>query len=99
MAMKPYSYLPDELYDLGGAGEHPITLTAWIDTDTEFGRERKSVNIVSAVVKVTYGDLVQELDITRAVLGSPYSRELWEDEIWNSYKASLERSWDLDEGA
>lgn len=98
MTIKPWIYVPDDYLDLGAAGEHPLTLTAWIDVEEINGEQTHSVRIVNAIVHVQYGELAQELDITTKILNSHYTRKGWEDEIWENYE-SKQKVYDEDVGA
>lgn len=97
MDRKPYVYEPDECFDLGEGGEHPIQITALIDEDSRCGRTFRSVNIVCAIVTTDIPDAdgkLATLNVTQKILSSPNSRERWEEEIYAAYKKPIEREWD-----
>lgn len=90
--MMPFIYTPDDYFDCGGLGEHEITFTTFIDTDYMHGREFRSVNITRAVVTIKFKDWPpQEIDVTKLILDSAYTRELWEEDIYKAYKDGRER--------
>lgn len=96
MDRKPFIYNPDECFDLGGAGEYPIQITALIDEDSIHGKTFRSVNIVRAIVTTDvpdeHGNPVS-LDVTKKIIASPYSRERWEQDIYSAYRRKAEKEW------
>lgn len=98
MSTVPFTYEPDELFDLGDIGEHPILFTTWIETEPD---RRPIVKFMRAIVDlICKGESVGKLDVTRFIMQSPVARERWESEILSAYakaKEKLER--DYDEGA
>lgn len=95
--MKLFTFCPDEFYDCGGLGEHPVTFTAWIDEDEIGSRTYKTVNITLATIEFRFGSQIQVLDITKKVKDSSYTREIWEEKIYASYCSIRQRKWE--EGA
>lgn len=95
----PYIYQPDELIDLGLAGFHPITVTAWISVEYVGTVQRHSVNITRAVVEIIYGEQRQELDVTSRLLKSHYTIEQWEDDVWKDYLAKQSKEFNEGVGA
>ena len=90
--MRPFPYEPEEFFSLGRAGEHPITIFAWIDSDVYEGGERRyRVNIVRATASVAYhGFPAQEWDVTGAILNSRALRLRYESEIRAKYLRARE---------
>lgn len=92
--LKPYTYIPDEAVDLGVAGEHFPSFTAWIDQDVSIdGSPTYEVRIAIATVDKIDGDLVQTINITPDVQNSSY----WKACILNSWLDKHTRR--FDEGA
>jgi hypothetical protein len=98
MSQTPYTHNPDELFDLGEAGEHPITFSCWIYCEPD---RKPQVRFMKAIVDVTYsGQRTQRLDVTPHILASPWTRERWEDEIIQAFENAREKTErDYDEGA
>ncbi len=97
MSHTPFTYTPEEYFDCGWLGEHPITFISWIDQEPG---SRPRVNIASAIVEIFYGDIKQEVDATAHIMANAFDRARWEEEILSAYenaKEKLER--DFDEGA
>lgn len=89
--MKPWTFIPKDDFDLGAAGTHPAEILAWIDTDYMGPLRHRSVKIAKVIVKITYGEQTQELDITPKILGSPYTLGAWQEEIWQDYRNKTEK--------
>lgn len=88
MPLRPFTYIPDELFDLGGAGEHEIEFTAWIKSEVGVFGSTTTVQITRAVVHVVYGEIKQELDVTARINRDHYARDMWEAEILASYEGA-----------
>ncbi|NJO55740.1 MAG: hypothetical protein HC834_04560 [Rhodospirillales bacterium] len=75
MRRKPYVYEAEEFFDLGDAGEHPITFTSLVSIEYEVGANRGSVSILKAEVSIDLGGQTQKLDVTSKIKESPYMRK------------------------
>lgn len=94
--MTPFTYIPDELIDCGDLiGEHPIEFTAWISAREP--DKKPIVQITQAIVKVVFGEIEQNLDITARINRESYVRDHWEDEILRAYEGAHEAQ--FEEGA
>lgn len=93
---RPNYYIPDEFFDFGFAGEHPVTFTSWI---SECGpNEQEPVKIVSVMVNWTFTDPCrQSTDITEQVM--KYHRVRYEDEIRENFRRAKDADWNGDIGA
>lgn len=94
---RPYSYIPDELFNCGDAGEHPATFLAWID-DREPGKE-PSVSILKVYITPIFPSESDEWDITSAIKGSPSKRSEYEEKIRQDYLKNKNRDYEEDVGA
>lgn len=94
---RPYFYTPDEYFEFGLAGEHPVEFTCWIG-DEEPGY-KLPVRIHRVVIKFTFKDPCrQEVDITERIRKDSYLMERYEDEIRADFLAKREKDWER-EGA
>ncbi len=90
---RPFPYEPDESFDFGFAGEHPVQFLAWIDdslTPTQ-------VDILRVTVRPTYAHSHTEWDVTPAVKSCREREIRYQDEIREAFENAKRK--DYEEGA
>lgn len=94
---RPYFFQPDEFFNFGLAGEHPVTFLAWID-DSEHGKE-PSVSILKVFVTPTFQSETKEWDITNAIKIYPARQERYEEEIRKDFLKQKHKDYGEELGA
>jgi hypothetical protein len=100
MSLRPFTYCPDDYFDCGDLGEHPIKFIAWIEFLDE--QTRPNIRITFASVSIKYeGAPSQTVDIFPRLKKDPEEMRKWEDEIlrdWESIRCHNDDP-DYEEGA
>lgn len=90
---RPFFYTPEEYFDFGLAGEHPVEFTCWLGDETP--GYKLPVRIHRVVVKFTFLDPSrQETDITELVRKNTHLMERYEDEVRESYLSKRNADWE-----
>lgn len=94
---RPFTYIPDEYFDFGFAGEHPVTFLAWVD-DREPGIA--SVSIIKVWITPTFRcEGSNEWDITAKIKQYPERERRYEDEIRADFEKAKDKDYAQEEGA
>ncbi len=87
---RPFVYEPTDFFDFGFAGEHPVVFQSWIDDTVSPAK----VDILSVVVRPTFGHSQTEWLITKAVKQYPERERNYEDEIREAFENAKRKDWD-----
>jgi|SRR6185437_11002609 len=86
---KPYFFQPDDYYDCGELGEHPVQFTAWVrylDAET-----RPLVTITAAQILATFGRHAQLIDLLPKLQADAGEMLKWQLAITRDYLKARER--------
>lgn len=85
---QPFTYTPPTYFDLGDAGRHPVTYTAFVRSEDRFGGHKAT--LTSAIVCVIGGSTRNDFNVTDCI--SNYTRSQIENEIAIAFGRQLEKS-------
>ncbi len=90
---RPFYFTPEDYFDFGFMGEHPVEFTCWIGD--EIPGYKLPVRIHRVVVKLTFKNpKEQEVDFTEEFHKYAERVERYEDEVRADYLSKREKDWD-----
>lgn len=92
MHKHPYIYHPDEYFDFGLAGEHPVEIAAWIG-ESEPGYQIPVSILYIKVMPTIKNPSKQVWDITE-VIRKIGLESRYEDEVREHYLAARNKDWE-----
>lgn len=91
---RPFDYEPEEYFDCGIAGEHPVLFKAWIDDQRE---GPSHVSILCVLIYPTISNPKGQVwDITEEIKKYPERLRAYEDEIRAHFENAKEKDWERD---
>lgn len=90
---RPFFFQPEEYFDFGLAGEHPVQFICWIGDETP--GYKIPVTIHRVLVNPTFKDPKDQVwDITEEIKKYPGRLERYEDEAREAFLSARERDWE-----